>query len=108
MAYKIYHSQRFDRELSKFDFSFREQINKIEEQLFENPYVRDSLGTKWLREKRIGVFRIYYLIYEDLKSVFMVAVSGKKDQQKVIHTIRLILSLLREEIENIFRKDDSI
>ncbi len=106
MNYKIYHSARFERELSKFDFNFCEQVRKIEKQLAENPCVGNSLNVKWFREKRIGVFRIYYLIYEDLKSVFMVAISGKKDQQKIINTIKLILALLREEIENLFKQDD--
>ena len=36
----------------------------------------------------------------------MVAISGKKDQQKIINTIKLILALLREEIENLFKQDD--
>jgi len=63
MAYKIYHSIRFDKELSKFDSYFREQVDKIESQLIENPYVGDALNVKWFREKRIGKYRIYYLIY---------------------------------------------
>jgi mRNA-degrading endonuclease RelE of RelBE toxin-antitoxin system len=106
MAYKIYHSIRFDKELSKFDSYFREQVDKIESQLIENPYVGDALNVKWFREKRIGKYRIYYLIYWDIKSVFMVAISGKKDQQKVINTIRLFLDSLREEIEDFVNEKD--
>jgi len=105
MLYKIFHSQRFSRELSKFDSFFHEQVGKVEDQLAENPFVGDSLNVRWFREKRIRKYRIYYLIYEDLRSVFMVAISGKKDQQKVINTIRLITTLLREEIENLIRKE---
>jgi hypothetical protein len=97
---------RFNRELSKFDSSFQKQVDKIENHLSENPLAGDFINVKWFREKRIGVHRVYYLIYEDLSSVFMVAISGKKDQQKVINTIKLITTFLREEIENIIKRDN--
>ena len=88
--YKVYHSSKFDEQLFKFDKDFQERVDKIEDQLVGNSYTGDSLNVKWFREKRIGKYRIYYLIYEDLNSVFMVAISEKKDQQKVINTIKLL------------------
>jgi len=45
------------------------------------------------------------LVYENLQAVFMVAISEKKDQQKVINTIRLLLNFFRREIENLVDKD---
>lgn len=104
--YKIYHSSRFDKELSKLDNSIRERIDKIEDQLVNDPYVGDPLNVKWFREKRIEGYRVYYLIYEDIDSVFMAAISDKKDQQKVINTIRFLFGILRREIEDII-KDES-
>jgi mRNA-degrading endonuclease RelE of RelBE toxin-antitoxin system len=101
MEYKIFHSARFDRELAKFDSNFQNQVDKIENQLIKNPYVGDPLNVKWFREKKIDKYRIYYIIYDDLESVFMVAISEKKDQQKVINTIRLLFDFLRDEIEKI-------
>jgi len=103
--YKIYHSERFDKELSKFDKDFYDRVDKIENQLVENPYSGTPISATWFREKRYGKYRIYYLIYEDLKAVFMVAISGKKDQQKVINTIRLLLEFFREEIKNLIDKN---
>ena len=103
--YKVYHSESFDQELKKFDNQFRERVDKIEEQLVWNPYVGDPLNVKWFREKRIEKYRIYYLIYKDLNSVFMVAISEKKDQQKVINTIRLLFDFFREEIEKLVGND---
>ncbi len=105
MRWKIYHSARFEQELSKYDLFFQKQVEKIEIQLGQNPFAGDSLNSKWFREKRIGGKRIYYLIYEDLKIIFMVAISGKKDQQKTIDTIRLIANFLRDEIEDIMKND---
>src|SRR3989344_8918079 len=103
--YSIYHSANFDGELSKFDKNFQDRVDKIEEQLLENPYKGDPLGVKWFREKRYNKYRIYFIIYEDLKSVFMVAISEKKDQQKVINTVRIMFDFLRKEIENLITKD---
>ena len=102
MGYKVFHSSRFDRELAKFDLGFQKRVDKIEDQLVKNPYVGDPLNVKWFREKKIEKYSIYYIIYEDLESVFMVAISEKKDQQKVINTIRLLFDFLRDEIEGLF------
>lgn len=97
----MYHSARFDKELRKFDSIFKEEVDKIEEHLKENPYVGDPLNVKWFREKRIGKYRVYYLIYEDLKAVYIITISGKKDQQKAINTIRHFLDKYRGEIEDL-------
>ena len=104
--YKVYHSSKFDQELAKFDNFFQNRVDKIEDQLAENPYVGDPLNVKWFREKRISKCRIYYLIYDDLKCVFMVAISEKKDQQKVINTIRLLFDFFKKEIEDLVNKED--
>ena len=105
MVYKLYHSARFDKELLKFPADFQKIVDKIEDKLTENPFVGDPLGVRWFREKRIDKYRIYYIIYEDLNSVFMAAISEKKDQQKVINTIRLLFEFFRGEIERLIDKD---
>lgn len=102
--YKIFHSSRFDTELSKFDSFFQSQVDKIEDKLLENPYSGDPINVRWFREKKIGKYRIYYLIYEDLESIFMVAISEKKDQQKVIDTIKMFLDIFKEELKNLVDK----
>ncbi len=99
--YKIFHSATFDREISKMDTEFRNWLDKIENQLAESPYAGDPLGTKWFREKKHSKYRVYFLIYEHIKSVYMVAVSDKKDQRKVINSIRLLLGFYKKEIENL-------
>ena len=105
--YKVYHSKSFDKELSKFDENFLYRIDKIEDKLKENSQYGNPLGYKWFRETRYENYRIYYIIYEDLKSVYMVAISDKKDQQKVINTIKLFFSIFRKEIENLVNDDKS-
>ena len=104
IRYKIFHSARFDKELLKFNKNFQDRVDKMENQLVENPYMGNPLNVKWFREKRYEKWRIYYLIYEDLKSVFMVAISEKKDQQKIINTIRLLFDFFKEEVEKLLDK----
>lgn len=106
--YKIFHSKSFDKELSKLDNFLIDRVNKIEDILKYNPLYGNPLGYKWFRETRYENYRFYYLIYEDLKSVYMVAISGKKDQQKVINTIKLLLALFREEINELTKNSKDL
>ncbi len=104
MAYEVFHSQTFDKELEKFSNEFREWVDKMEDQLVENPYVGDNIRVPWFREKKYDKYRIYYLIYDNIKAVYMVGISGKKDQQKVINTIWLLLDNFQDEIKSLVKK----
>ncbi len=103
--YKVFRSLSFQEEIEKYDKSIQDRVDKIEEKLVDNQEYGNPLGTKWFRESRFENYRVYYLIYEDLQAVYMVAISGKKDQQKTINTIRLFLEFFREEIIKIVRED---
>jgi len=87
MDYGVYTTDRFDKEMSKIPANVREQIWRLFEQLKINPYVEDQLQIRILREKRLREKRMYYLVFEDLKSVLVIAIGGKKAQQKVIDYI---------------------
>ena len=104
--YAIYHSGRFDRELSKFDADFQNHIDKIEEQLKTNPYLGKPLDAKWFREKKHRKYRIYFVVYEEIASVFMLAISEKKDQQKVIATVKLTFDLFKDELRKMVDRDN--
>lgn len=105
--FKVFHSDEFDRQLSKFDKIFQDRLDKVEGKLSINPCYGNQLGIRSFRETRLGTYRFYYIIYEDLKSIYMVAISDKKDQQKVINTIRLFFDVFREEVlELIYKEKD--
>ena len=87
MVYAVYTLNVFDNEMTKLPESDREIIKKIFLQLKENPYVGDQIRYKFFREKRIREKRIYYLVYNDLKIVLMVAIGGKKAQEETIDKI---------------------
>ena len=100
-SYIVYRTPIFNKKLEDFSDDFVTQIKGFEGQLVENPYVGKPLGFRWFREKKLGKYRIYYLIYEDLRAVYIITLSAKKDQQKIINTIKLFLDNYREEIENL-------
>src|SRR3990167_2413697 len=101
MGFAIFHSQTFDKALEGFPNDFKAWVDKMEEQLVESPFVGDPIRVPWFREKKKDKYRIYYLIYEDVKAVYMVGISDKKDQQKVINTIWLLLDNFHEDIRNL-------
>jgi len=47
------------------------------------------------------------LVYKDLRAIYIVAISGKKNQQKTINTIGLFLNFFKEEIERLVEEDNS-
>ena len=103
-TYEVYHSKIFSDKLESMPQEFKDWVEKIENQLVSNPFVGKPLGVDWLREKKHVKYRIYYIIYKELISVFMVNLSEKKDQQKIINTIKLFLEMYREELMEIKKK----
>ena len=103
--YEVFRSASFQKEISKYDKNIQDRIDKIEDKLMYNPEYGNPLCTKWFRESRFENYRIYYLVYDDLKAVYIVAISSKKDQQKTINTVKLFLEFFREEIEKLAEKD---
>ena len=87
MGYVVYTTEDFDRDMARLSSEEQRRIQKIFLQLGDNPYVGDQLRYKCLREKRLKEKRIYYLVYDDLMAVLVVAVGGKKTQQETIDYI---------------------
>ena len=100
-AWKVFFTVTFEEKLKKREKSFQDWVEKILDQLEENPYVGKPLNVKWCREKKFGKLRIYYLIYENLKAVYLVNLSEKKDQQAIINSIMVLLDVYKKEIEEL-------
>jgi mRNA-degrading endonuclease RelE of RelBE toxin-antitoxin system len=62
MAYAVYTTESFEKEIEKISNSDKERIQKLFISLKENPYVGDQIRYKFFREKRIREKRFYYLI----------------------------------------------
>ena len=85
--FKVIGTDTYLKEISKWSKVELEAAEKIPKQLKENPFVGQQLRYNFLREKRIKEKRVYFLVYEDLNLVLLVATSGKKDQQATIEHI---------------------
>ncbi|MBU2615696.1 MAG: hypothetical protein KKC19_01190 [Nanoarchaeota archaeon] len=105
MSYAVYTTSNFDRERFKLSGEEQKRIEKIFLQLKINPYVGEQLQYRHLREKRIKEKRVYYLVYDDLQSVLLVAVSGKKDQQVTINHIINNFGEYKIHLENLLRRN---
>ena len=102
--FKVIGSNTYLEQINKWTKTDKEAAEKLPKKLSENPYVGRQLSYPFLREKRIKEKRIYYLIYEDLKLVLLVAVSGKKDQQETINHVKENLYKFRRVAENIAKQ----
>jgi len=96
--FRILTTEEFDKDFEKLDTSIQRMIDNEIRQLETNPHVGKPLGYKFFREKKVKNYRIYYLIYDEYVVVFVVAISSKKDQQKAIDKIRLLMPYYKEEI----------
>lgn len=87
MDYSVYVTKNFEKEISFLSEKEKRTINKIFQKLKTNPCSGDAIRYKFFREKRLKEKRIYYLVYDDLKIVLIVAFGGKKMQKETIDKI---------------------
>ncbi len=104
MSYEVYRTALLSQKLEGLEKDLQERVDKIEGQLKENPFVGKPLGYKWFREKRLNKHRIYYLIYEEFNAVYIITISDKKDQQKIINTTKIFLDRYKEEIKTLIKQ----
>ena len=101
MAYAVYTTESFEREFNKLSDFDKNITKKIFFKLKENPYIGDEIRSKFFREKRLREKRIYYLVYDDLSAVLIVAFGGKKAQQETINEIIKDLPEFRKYIQKL-------
>jgi len=104
MIYAVYTTESFENEISNLSDFDKKVIQKIYQRLKENPYAGDQIRYPFFREKRIKEKRIYYLIYDNLSAVLLVAFGGKKEQEKIIEDIIKKLPDFKKYIENLLLK----
>ena len=97
--YRIYSTEEFDKDFSKLDSDLQRRIDKEIQQLRVNPFVGKPLGYRFFREKKVKKYRIYFLIYDELVVVFVIAISDKKTQQDAINTIKSLIPHYRDLIK---------
>ena len=103
MEFKVFVTELYDRQIGLLEKEYRDFSESLFKKLKENPFQGKQLAP-FLREKRLKEKRIYYLIYEDLSMVLLVAVSGKKDQQEKINQIKDMSKEYRKTAEEISKQ----
>lgn len=102
MKYRVFISESLEKRINKFAPHLKGRLEKLKKSLEENPFIGKPLKHDFLREKKWGPFRIYYLIVKDILVVFLLEFSDKKEQQKVIDDILYNLDEIISEIKKKF------
>lgn len=103
--FRVFRAEWYESKLKKLSSKEKERVEKFEQSLKEQPFSGKPLGYNFFREKKFNGKRLYFLVYEEHKVVFLITISDKKAQQRVIDMIKGNLdkykSLLEEIIKNI-------
>jgi len=103
MDYAVYITESFEKEIEKISESDKEIIRKMIIKLKDNPYVGDPIRYKFFREKRIREKRVYFLVYDELLALLVVAFGGKKLQQETIDKIISLLPEYKKYVERLLK-----
>jgi|SRR3989344_5248827 len=101
MVYAIYKTEAFAKIFESLEVAERDWITKIVGQLKENPHAGKPLGFPWFREKKFGGKRLYYLIYNELGKILIVAFGNKKEQKLIIQSVLRNLDAYNELAEKL-------
>ena len=99
LPFRVFISETLERKISKFAPHLKERLTKLKKSLEQDPFTGKPLKHDYLREKKWGPFRIYYLIVKEMLIVFLLEFSDKKDQQRVINDILYSLDEIMSEIK---------
>lgn len=99
MVYRILKTAVFERKFARLSSDVQKAIEKMKDKLKENPFSGKPLRYDFFREKKLGKFRVYYLIYEEYLILYMITISEKKDQQVAINTVMQFLDIYKKDVE---------
>ncbi len=83
----ITESDLFSELYAKLDATEKEWIGKMVDQLKANIGVGKPLVFDWLREKKFGNKRLFFLVNERLNKVMLFSFNAKNEQQDIIDHI---------------------
>mgnify|MGYP001567046991 FL=1 len=101
--FRVFRTEWYEKKLSKLRHQEQKRVLRFEQDLKQNPYSGKPLGYEFFREKKFNGKRLYFLVYESHKAVFLITISGKKAQQEVIDVIKANLDVYKEQLERILK-----
>lgn len=100
--YIIKMTEKFEKKFYKLiPKALQDQTWRRIHKLSDNPFLGKPLSNSFIRELKLEKFRIYFAIYKNEVIVLLLDISDKKEQQKVIDTIKENRQLLNEFIKNL-------
>jgi mRNA-degrading endonuclease RelE of RelBE toxin-antitoxin system len=102
MVWSLKEAETFEKQfLKNIPKQHQSKLRHRLKNLRESPFVGRPLGVTFFRELKIGKWRIYFLVYETKKLVFLVGVSNKKLQQQRINEIKNQFKSLEQSAKKI-------
>ena len=101
--FRVFRTNWYEKKLKKLSLFDQKQVERIEQELKKSPFDGKPLGYKFFREKKFKDKRLIFLVYESHKAIFLITITGKKMQQKVIDLIKSNLDLYKEELEMVLK-----
>ena len=95
---RVLSTEEFDTWEKLLPRDYQGQIQWFIKELKQNYNTDKQLGYPFFREKKMGKYRLYFLIYEDADTVLLVTISDKKAQQGTIDEIKNQLDYYKELI----------
>ena len=95
---RVLSTKEFDTWERLLTKDYQEQIQGFVKELKQDCNTGKPLGYPFFREKKMGKYRVYFLIYEDIDTVLLVTISDKKAQQETIDKIKSQLDYYKELI----------
>ena len=100
---RTFRTDWYDKKFKKLSQKEQERVEKIEQELKKSPYGGKPLGYEFFREKKFNGKRLVFLVYDSHKVVFLITITDKNMQQKVIDLIKANLDVYRDELEKILK-----
>ena len=101
--FRTFRTDWYEKKLKKLSLGEQERVKRIEQELKKNPYDGKPLGYTFFREKKFDGKRLIFLVYDFYKAIFLVTITDKKMQQKVIDLIKANLDVYKAELEKILK-----
>ena len=101
--FRAFRTDWYEKKLKKLISEEQERIKDIEQELKKSPYDGKPLGYTFFREKKFNGKRLLFLVYENHKAIFLITITDKKTQQKVIDLIKVNLDAYKEQLEKILK-----
>lgn len=103
--FRVFKAPKFDKKVDKLlDKKEKEELDKFIEELKEGKIKGKVLTYEFLREKKIGGKRVYFLIYDEIAIILLVNSSKKKYQQETIDEIKLLLTEFKRYAYELYDK----